>query len=111
MQVVLTRHASERILSRNILEKDIENTIFNYDKKVENKNGLVEFRKKLGQYYYKVIAKADRENWVVVSSWVDPPLPGSFDLVKKERYSRYLSAGLGGKIWMQIRRAIFNWEF
>ncbi len=111
MQVIFTKHAKERMLSRNMVGKDIENTILNYDKKTENRERLWGFRKKIGTYQYKVIAKADADKWIVISTWVDPPLPGSFDLVKKERYNRYLKAGTWGRIWMQIRRAIFNWEF
>ncbi len=110
MEVILTNHAKERMKSREINFFEIEKTINQYDRKSYSKD-TVEYYRKSRKYEYKVITKISEKKCVVISVWVDPPLPGSFDLIKKDRYRKYQKSSLGGKIWMQIKRSLFGWEF
>jgi len=110
MDIIFTKHVKTKMQSRNMKGVDIENTVTKYDKKSMTKE-TVEFYKKIGSYEYKVIAKENSKDWIIISAWVNPPLPGSFDLVKKERYRKYLKANLIGKIWMQTKRSLLGWEF
>lgn len=50
-------------------------------------NGSIEFLKKHEGVTITLIAKKnDRKEWIILSAWVDPPLPGSTDIQKKREY-------------------------
>ncbi len=100
--VVFTKHARTRLQERKLLESMALETILYPDSIQHGKNQ--EFRKRLGQSTVTVIAsKNDRNQWVILSCWIDPPLPGTKDFKEKKRYQAYQKAGFWGKIWISIK--------
>lgn len=93
--VVFTNHALERLKSRKMSQHQSWKAIaFADEKRKGKKTDSYEFIKKDGNHTVTVVAKrTDKNEWLVVSSWIDPPLKGSIDLsIKKESlWSRFLN--------------------
>lgn len=103
--VIWTNHALERLKGRKI-PQEIAWKAFRFPEVTQKgkASGSFEFIKKLDIYTVTVIAKKnDRREWVIVSCWIDPPLPGSVDLQRKEKKISTLS-------WVisVFRRAFFG---
>jgi hypothetical protein len=85
--VIWTNHALKRLKDRKFSQHLAWKTIIFPDKKQRGKNnGSYEFTKNFGHRTVTVVANKTRENeWLVVSTWIDPPLKGSIDLKKQKR--------------------------
>jgi len=83
--VIWTNHALERLQGRKI-PQEIAWKAFRFPETTQKGKaaGSFEFIKKLDIYTVTIIAKKnDRREWIIVSCWIDPPLPGSVDLRAK----------------------------
>jgi hypothetical protein len=105
---IWTHHALERLADRKISQKMAGDTFSSPDKMTHGKEpGTTEFIKKFGDYTVTVIGKHNEKNeWIIVSVWIDPPMLGTKDYKKKEHYKRYKKAGFMGKIWWTLLRQI-----
>ncbi len=85
---IWTNHALERLEQRK-LPQDLAWKAFQYpDKTIPGKQtGSTEYQKYVGNSLVTVIAKKNEEGeWIILSCWVDPPLPGTIDYIKKQDY-------------------------
>jgi hypothetical protein len=106
---IWTNHALNRIFERGLSQEKAYQAFKSPDHTQKGRDGALEFQKKFGSEKVTLIAKQnDRSEWVVLSAWIDPPLPGSRDDVKQKRYQAYLKAGFWGKLWMEIKRDVFG---
>lgn len=103
--VIWTNHALERLGQRGLSQKMAYETFSMPDNKFEGKNnGSLEFQKKYSDSLVTVIAKKNEKGeWVVLSCWIDPPLPGTQDDKKRKRYNSFQKASFWGKIFMTLR--------
>jgi hypothetical protein len=111
--IVWTNHALSRLSDRRLTQKMVY-TAFQYpDNSLPLDNhGTMQYQKSFGSSVITVVAKKnDAREWVVISFWIDPPLPGSTDERKKIRYQKYMHSGFWGKLWMHLKRAMFNQDF
>lgn len=102
---IWTNHALERLQGRKI-PQEIAWKAFRYPEETRKgkAKGSFEFLKRLDTYTVTVIAKQnDRREWIILSSWIDPPLPGSVDLMKKSPKITTLQW-----IFSVIKRAFFT---
>ena len=106
--VIWTNHALERLEQRKISREDAIRA-FNYPDKFKDgkKSGTKECIKKIGDKTVTLIVKENEHyEWVCLSAWIDPPLPGTKDAIKREKYHdfqrRYKKAGFWGRLWMDI---------
>lgn len=102
---IWTNHALERLGQRG-LTQDLAKQAFQHpDFSIPGKkSGTVEYQKKFGISIITVIAKQNEKNeWVILSCWIDPPLPGSIDIKKREEYKRFKKATFWGKIWLAFK--------
>ncbi|RJP46212.1 MAG: hypothetical protein C4584_01935 [Armatimonadetes bacterium] len=53
----------------------------------------------------------EKAEWIVLSCWIDPPLPGSIDDKKKKAYQKYIKTGFWGKFWIEIKCQLFGQEY
>ena len=86
--IIWTNHALERLSQRG-LSRELAWTAFkNPDDTYSGKNpGSVEYHKKISSSNVTLIAKQnEKKEWIVISVWVDPPLPGSIDAKKQQNY-------------------------
>lgn len=104
---VWTNHALERLGQRG-LTQELAWRAFQYpDKTLGGKNGSKEFSKWVEKSKITIIAKQnDKYEWVIISCWIDPPLYGTSDYYKKEKYKKYQRSGFWGKLWMDFLDAI-----
>lgn len=105
--IVFTKHALQRIDERAFTRHHVEGAIQKPDSVVVGKqSGTLEYQKKYDQQQVTaIVAKGSQGEDVVLSCWIDPPVYGTRDYRKKERYRRYQKAGFWEKIWMDILSA------
>lgn len=105
---IWTNHALERLGQRGLSQKMAGETFSRPDKQIDGKQpGTVEFQRKYGKSLVTVIAKKnDQREWIILSCWIDPPLPGSIDILKKQQYFAYQKASFWGKLWIIFKRQL-----
>ncbi|MEN9327737.1 MAG: hypothetical protein RI947_545 [Candidatus Parcubacteria bacterium] len=109
---IWTNHALERLGQRG-LSQDIASQAFNHpDASIPGKqSGTTEYTKRFGKSMVTIIAtRNDKREWLILSCWIDPPLPGSIDEGKKEKWldyrSAYSKAGFWGKLWLVLLKQL-----
>lgn len=103
--LIWTNHALERLSQRN-LKQDLAYLAFtNPDRTVPGKKShTTEYQKRIQQYKVTVIAtKNDKNEHVILSCWVDPPMPGSIDIEKNKMYREYQRGSFWKKVWITIK--------
>jgi hypothetical protein len=106
--VIWTNHALERLGQRG-LTQDLAYKAFRYsDQSFPGKNkGTTEYQKRFGNSLVTIIAtQNEKSEWLILSCWIDPPLPGSIDIKKNEYWKQYKKAGFWGKFWLTIKKQI-----
>lgn len=103
-KLIFTNHALQRMNERKLSQDMAMETFRNPDRKYPAKEpNTLEFHKRFENQNVTVIAKPnDRGEWIVLSSWIDPPNPGTIDFKEKLRYKKYQKAGFWGKLWLNI---------
>jgi hypothetical protein len=105
---IWTNHALERLGQRG-LSQDLAWQAFRYpDQSFQGKNpGTTEYQKKFGKSLVTIIAKQnEKREWIILSCWIDPPLPGSIDIKKQEDWKKYKKAGFWGKFWLTVKKQL-----
>lgn len=105
---IWTNHALERLSQRQLPQDMALQALKQPDNSRPGTNpGTTEFNKQIGQYAVQTIAaKNEHGEWVIVSCWVNPPLPGSIDIKKKQEWQAYKKAGFWGKLWIEFKRQL-----
>lgn len=103
---IWTNHALERIKQRKLSIESASQTLWSPDVSLQGKqSGTMEYQKKIGELTVTVIAtQNEKREWVIVSCWIDPPLPGSIDVKKKEDWKRYKKASTLGKFFIELKK-------
>lgn len=107
---IWTNHALERLGARG-LTQELAWRAFQYPDHSKNgkQKGSWEYRKTFGSSTVTVIAKQnEKHEWIILSCWIDPPLPGYLDDRKKQAYQKYKKSGFWGQLWMDLKRDIFG---
>lgn len=106
--LIFTNHALQRLDERRFPIDMVVETFNRPDTQEPAKQtGAMELRKRFETSTVTVIAKQnDRKEWVVLSCWIDPPLPGTKDYKERQRYHAYRKAGFWGKVWLTIRNQL-----
>jgi hypothetical protein len=103
--LIFTNHALQRLKERKFMQDMAWKTITKPDSMIAGKRaGSKEFRKRFDESVVTVVATQNEKNqWVVISCWIDPPLPGTADYKKKQHYIAYQKAGFWGKLWLTVK--------
>ncbi len=103
--LILTNHARERLEARSFSVEKVWDTVHRPDKtRPGKKNGTTEFVRRFGKSVVTVIAtRNEKLEWVILSCWIDPPLPGTEDERKRNAYRAYHRASFWGKIRLIIK--------
>ncbi len=109
---IWTTHALQRLADRRLTQA-MAWKAFAYPHHHElRSDGTTEFRRRFGIYEVTVIAKQDAKgNWLVISCWLYPPLPGTADASKRLRYFRYKNGSLLTKLWLRFKKIAFGQNF
>ncbi len=106
--LIWTNHALERLKERN-LPQDLAYAAFTSpDTSINGKKPqTIEYQKFVDHYKITVIAtKNEKGEWIVLSCWIDPPMPGSIDIKKRQAYQEYQKATFWKKIWLTIKQQL-----
>lgn len=69
--------------------------------------GTTESIRYFGNSKVTIVSKKNNSSEVVVlSAWIDPPLKGTKDAKKRERYEKYQKAGFWGKLFIILKQQI-----
>lgn len=106
--LVWTNHALERLKSRGLPQDMAWEAFRNPDKTVAARNpDAKEFRKRFDKANVTVIAKQNEKNeWIILSCWVDPPFPGSVDWKNRENYHKLQKASFWGKMFLTLKQQL-----
>ncbi len=106
--IIWTNHALERLDQRGLSQELAWETFQRPDQKLAGKKqGTSEYQKRVNNSLITVIATQNEKNeWVVLSCWIDPPLFGTADYRKKEAYTKYRKAGFWGKVWYTVKKQL-----
>lgn len=103
--LVFTNHALLRLKDRKLGKRLVFNAFKVPDQKIRGKNGTIKCQKEAGgRQTTVVVKKSDDGKWLAISCWIDPPLKGSLDDKKRQRYLKYKKAGFWGQFWLEIKR-------
>lgn len=88
------------------LKKELAWKTFNHpDESKKGKRGGTQFIKYFEGFKTGLIVKQNMKNeWVVISLFRDPPLPGTLDERKRYRWEKYRKADFWGKIWIMVKQ-------
>ena len=106
--IIWTNHAIEKMRSRGIDQSDALDAFRYADSSLQGKNpGSIEFVKHYGPTTITLIAKQNEKNeWIVISVWQDPPNPGTEDAKQKQNYHKYQKASFWQKMWLTLKSQI-----
>jgi len=104
MTIILTNHAKDRIRERSFDERAVVSTVEKPDLVSAGKQkGTLEYARKFGISKVTVIVKEnEKKEKIILSCWIDPPMPGTKDAKRRERYLRYKKASILEKVVMDI---------
>lgn len=106
--VIWTNHALDRLGQRGLSQQMAYQAFSNPDSSFPGKKpGTTEYQKHFGNSLVTIIAtQTEKREWLILSCWIDPPLPGSIDSKKNEYYKAYKKAGFWGKFWLTLKKQI-----
>lgn len=105
--LIFTNHVLSRIKERGIRPEQIWETYKNPDKQSGVKKGATERTKKFGNYFVSIVFKHNEKNEVIIiSAWMDPPLPGTSDAKEHKWWKKYKRSGFWGKLWLTAVKQI-----
>lgn len=103
--VIWTNHALERIGQRGLTQELAMQTFNHPQESVKGKEGSTQYRRWFGRSTVSVIAKKnERGEWLILSTWVNPPIEGTLDYKKQEVYKRYINTSGFLKILLFVKR-------
>lgn len=109
---IWTNHALERLADRRMSQHMVWKAFQYPDSSTKLKDGATQCVKRFGIHTITVIAKQNEQfEWLIISCWMDPPLKGTQDDIKRRRYFKYQNADLFTKIRMHFFRFFFGQDF
>lgn len=112
-RIILTNHARQRLAERQLSPNWVEQTVQQSDQRRHGRQaGTTEFVRRFGTSQVTVVANQnDRQEWIVVSAWIDPPVAGTKDSRKKQRYQIYRQSPWWKKFLLLAAKQLGIWEF
>ncbi len=106
--IIWTNHAIDRLRDRGLSQETAWQAFRYPDEELKGrKNGTFEFRKNIHRSNVTIIAKQNEKNeWLVLSAWIDPPVPGSTAARQKEEYKKYRKMGFWGKVFFSFKKQL-----
>lgn len=106
--IIWTNHALSRLGQRG-LTQELAWEAFNLpDREVSSREkGTMQYEKRFGRSLVTIIAKQnEKREWIIISCWVDPPLPGSIDAKQKVEYKKYQKSSFLSKFLLTAKKQL-----
>ena len=105
---IWTNHALSRLGQRGLTQEIAWQAFQHPDRSVKGrKTGTMQYEKQVGNSLVSIVAKQnEKREWIIISCWVDPPLPGSIDIGKQEAYKQYHRSSFWGKFFLTIKQQL-----
>lgn len=89
--IVWTNHSLSRLNERGISMEMALSAFTSFDRKFNGKEkDTTVFQKKIDKLKITLVATQNEKNeWVVISAWIDPPLYGTTDFRKKKEFMSF----------------------
>lgn len=105
--MIWTNHAMDRMAQRYLKQDYAWQAIRYPDGQRDVGDGKIEYRKRFGERLVTaIVTKNEKKEWIVVSTWVDPPFPGTEDHRKKQQYHAYKKASFWGKVLISLKKQL-----
>ncbi len=100
---IWTNHARKRLKDRKISQTLVANTLSHPHKKLNRKDGGIEYSKVIDAKTITVVVKKNYKNeLIIISCWANPPFPGTKDFRQRKRYFQMRDSHGFKKLWMYI---------
>jgi hypothetical protein len=106
--IIWTNHALERLKQRG-LSQELAWQAYKYpDRSFPGRElGTTEYQRRYDKSLVTLITKfTEKREVIVISAWVDPPMPGTVDAAKRDAYKKYQKASFWGKIWLTLKQQL-----
>lgn len=103
---IWTDHALERMKERGIPKDYAIDSYKNPDTSMPNKQGLRLVKKVEDKTITLITKKNERNEPIILSIWMDPPMFGTQDYKKKKSYNEFKKASVGKKIWLTVLKQL-----
>lgn len=106
--VIWTNHALDRLHQRKLPQHLAFTAFSSPDARHRGKQpGTTELQKQYQNSTITLIVKQnERREWIILSAWIDPPLPGTLDHKKKEAWKKSRKAGFWGRLWYELKKQL-----
>lgn len=105
---IWTNHAIERMQRRGLPQQTAWEAFAHPSASSKGKQpGTSQYQRKIDRTLVTIIAKQNEKNeWIILSAWVDPPLPGSPDAKAKSSYKNYQKASAFRKFLLTVKEQL-----
>ena len=105
---IWTNHALVKLGKRGLSIEMAADAFNKPDVSKRGKNpGTHEYSKKFGKSTITVIAKQnDKNEWIIISNWIDPPFSGTEDHIKKKEWKNYQKSGFWSKFFYTVKKQL-----
>lgn len=105
--IIWTNHARERNSQRLISEAWIMKTLNDPDESIPEDNQTIKHKKRFEHQTVTVITKyTEKGDYLILSSWINPPTIGSSDFKNQQRNSEMKKASGLKKFWVTLLNQI-----
>lgn len=102
--LVWTHHAKDRFDERGIDHAWVDEAFSRPDTKEKTRDHGWRYRKRFGKKTITlVLTQNEKREWILLSVWMDPPLPGTVDAKRKEEYKIYKKAKVWKKLFLLLK--------
>lgn len=105
--IIWTTHARERNSQRLISEDWITKTLNDPDQSLPSDDQTIKHKKRFEHQTVTVITKyTDKGEYLILSSWINPPTTGSIDFKNQQKNNEMKKASNLKKFWLTILHQI-----
>ena len=105
--LIWTYHALEKVNKRGLTQEMVWTTWRSPDTTRPGNAGSTMYEKLFGISTVTAIMKQNEKNeWLILTCWIDPPLPGSVDEKQKHEYKNYKKAGFFKKFLYAAKKQL-----
>jgi len=106
--IMLSDHALTQMKARGLDAEEVWQTYKHPTDYQKGKEDTFHFKKVFDQGFTVTLigVQTKRNNWLIVSAWREPPLPGTADAKRRKQWKIFNKAKFWGQLWIQIKQQL-----